>query len=249
MSGAGKSTLANVLMGEDPMCPNCMFPVCPGTDSCTKETSFAAGHWLGDGQYFTVVDTPGFNDSDGEDEQNIENMMDILNNVIESASTILLVFKGNEDRFGDGLVQMVKQLTMLFGEGMWDHVIIGVTFWAYDQDSINDREQMCTDYPDFCRDEEHYLAEMNRQLQEKINLKRNLTAVFIDSYAKKGSNNEDPLQQQYFDQETQKLLDFMLSKGDFMFRTINDVLEENNNLHEENECLNGIIDNELEGIR
>ena len=63
----GKSSLANVLLGESPDCKNCTFPVCPGADSCTKETKYAAGNWLLDGAPFTVVDTPGFGDSDNDD--------------------------------------------------------------------------------------------------------------------------------------------------------------------------------------
>ena len=58
-TGVGKSSLANVLLGEQPDCTNCTFPVCPGGDSCTKETSYAAGSWVGEGASFTIVDTPG----------------------------------------------------------------------------------------------------------------------------------------------------------------------------------------------
>ena len=47
-TGAGKSTLANVLLGEDVNCKNCTFPICNGYDSCTKETSYAKGKWLGE---------------------------------------------------------------------------------------------------------------------------------------------------------------------------------------------------------
>ena len=60
-TGVGKSSLANVFIGEDPTCKNCTFPVCGGSDSCTKNTNYAVGSWLGSGQQFTVVDTPGKN--------------------------------------------------------------------------------------------------------------------------------------------------------------------------------------------
>ena len=32
--------------------------------SCTNETSYAVGPWLGTGPEFTIVDTPGFQDTD-----------------------------------------------------------------------------------------------------------------------------------------------------------------------------------------
>ena len=66
-TGVGKSSLANVLIGEDPTCTNCTFPVCSGADSCTKDTTYAVRPWLGRGEVFTLVDTPGFGDSDKED--------------------------------------------------------------------------------------------------------------------------------------------------------------------------------------
>ena len=58
-TGVGKSSLANVLLGESPDCENCTFPVCPGGDSCTKNTSYAVGNWVGQVNSFTIVDTPG----------------------------------------------------------------------------------------------------------------------------------------------------------------------------------------------
>ena len=53
-TGAGKSSLANAFLGCDPRHNDCMFNVCPGQDSCTKETTYGTGQWLGTGQNFTV---------------------------------------------------------------------------------------------------------------------------------------------------------------------------------------------------
>lgn len=53
-TGAGKSSLANSLLGCDPRASDCMFEVCNDMNSCTKQTSFGVGPWLGTGQNFTV---------------------------------------------------------------------------------------------------------------------------------------------------------------------------------------------------
>ena len=79
-TGVGKSSLADALLGCDPRAGGCMFNVCGGTNSCTNQTSIGTGPWLGTGKNYTVVDTPGFGDSSGHDNQYIQEMMDILDN-------------------------------------------------------------------------------------------------------------------------------------------------------------------------
>ena len=108
-TGVGKSSLANVLIGQPPDCDNCTFAVCSGTDSCTKETKYAVGNWIGNAnQEFTIVDTPGFGDSDGEDNMLINEMVDTLKNVVKTANGFLLVFKGTDERFDEGTTQMIR---------------------------------------------------------------------------------------------------------------------------------------------
>ena len=55
-TGVGKSSLANVLLGCDPNDKDGYgsFEVCHDMDSCTKETSFGVGRWLGRGSDLTV---------------------------------------------------------------------------------------------------------------------------------------------------------------------------------------------------
>ena len=53
-TGAGKSSLANAFLGCDPRSSDCLFEVCTDHDSCTKETTYGTGQWLGTGQNFTV---------------------------------------------------------------------------------------------------------------------------------------------------------------------------------------------------
>ena len=46
--------MANSLLGLDPENEDAMFPVCMDMDSCTKETTYATGKWLGYGERFIV---------------------------------------------------------------------------------------------------------------------------------------------------------------------------------------------------
>ena len=56
-TGAGKSSLAEAFLGCDPTDATevCMFEVCNGLESCTKNTAAGTGAWLGSGQQFTVI--------------------------------------------------------------------------------------------------------------------------------------------------------------------------------------------------
>ena len=60
-TGAGKSSLANTLVGGEPDCEDCLFPVCFGLDSCTKNTTAVKGHWLGDPTVNNIKLFPYFN--------------------------------------------------------------------------------------------------------------------------------------------------------------------------------------------
>ena len=67
-------------------------------------------------------------------------MMEVLDTTLDHADTLLLLLKGTYTRFTAGLQTMLKKMTIIFGQGWWDFVVIGVSFWAYDQGSIDDRE-------------------------------------------------------------------------------------------------------------
>ena len=50
---------------------------------------------------FTVVDTPGFGDSQGQETENelIDEMMEVLKGTIKEANALVLLLNGEEERF------------------------------------------------------------------------------------------------------------------------------------------------------
>ena len=168
--------MANVLLGQSPDCDNCTFAICDGHDSCTKETSYAVGNWLGEGETFTVVDTPGFGDSDNEDTELIDEMMEVLHNVVKGANAVMLLVDGTEERFDAALQQMIREMQALFGEALWANTIVGVSHWAYDANSVNQRNYTG-------KTEEVFMAEWNELLQTKFHIDTTLSGVFIDSWS------------------------------------------------------------------
>ena len=54
------------------------------------------------------VDTPGFGDSDGEDNLLINEMVGTLKEVIKTTNGFLLVFKGDDERFDEKSTQMIR---------------------------------------------------------------------------------------------------------------------------------------------
>jgi len=251
-TGSGKSSLANAFLGCDPRGNDCMFSVCDSMDSCTKETSYGTGLWLGNGKNMTVVDTPGFDDSDNEDEALMEEMMDVLANKLYHADTLLLLLNGQSTNITDNqpistnTQKMLKKMTQTFGQVLWDYVVVGVSFWPYDQDSIDER--YC--YPNYpyipCRDEAWFAKEINSQLQDKFGMTRNFTFVFTDSWSQTagppGYNTEDPPQQEHWQEETSKLWDITINRPEpFRFMTIDDFFEENARQKAEIKWLNDVI--------
>jgi len=247
-TGAGKSSLACSLIGGDPANDGCLFQVCHTMDSCTKNTTYSANStWIGDPlkPLFTIVDTPGFSDSDDEMEALVEEMAIVLKDDIKTADAIVLTIPEDTSRFNDGLISMLKQLEMLFGRKMWSSTMIEISKFHYDQADIKKREEDCEDpEDDECRDEAFFYNEINRELEKHLHVGMNLSIVFIDSYARKDKNLDDEIQQQHFLEETNKLWNFSLSSPEFPFKTVDEVLQENAEMKEEIERLN----NENDGL-
>jgi len=216
-TGVGKSSVANVLLGESPDCKNCTFPICDGSDSCTNETKYAEGKWLGFDEPFTVVDTPGFGDSEGRDNQFIDEMVDVLVHHVNTTNVFLLTFNAAEPRLDEGIKRMIREMEMLFGYKFWDNVILEATHWSYKEGDIIERNATG-------KDEEWWTKDKNEHLRRDYHLDHDLDAVFIDSWAKQEWNIPDTIQQEAFDRETEKLWKYAMNNTPFAFRTIEEVL-------------------------
>ena len=77
--------------------------------------------------FFQIVDTPGFGDSSGEDNELIQEMIEILDFELGYTNIIILAIDGSTPRFSSGLLDMMKQMTSIFGQTWWDYLMIGVT--------------------------------------------------------------------------------------------------------------------------
>jgi len=142
-TGAGKSSLAMSLIGEDPMCQNCTFPICHDTTSCTNSTNYVATYWLGNpnNENFTIIDTAGFSDSSGNQEVLIEELITVLAEEIEYTNAIVFTMDSTAPRWENAFTEMLDQLQTLFGAHMWQNMIIEMSKFSYDPDKIKERRR------------------------------------------------------------------------------------------------------------
>jgi hypothetical protein len=231
-TGVGKSSLANVLIGQEVGCQDCMFPIGHYMNSMTKETKIVTAMWLGTGDYFTLIDTPGFGDSDGRDEniRLLAEMLDVLENDVKQAHTLLILLRGDMTRFSFAFQQTISMMKAMFGETFWDNVVIGVSFWKHDAYNVKQRNHMN-------KTESWLESELQEQFKEKFKVEKDLPFVFIDSFSQQPYNMGDQDQQVAFQRESEKLWNHTLTQKTLRFKTIDEVLQENAKFYIENKSL------------
>ncbi len=72
----------------------------------------------------------------------IDEMMTVLKETIQSANTLLLVMKGTETRIDAPMQQMLREMKELFGDDLWNHVVIGVSFWSFSATAADARNRL-----------------------------------------------------------------------------------------------------------
>ena len=177
-------------------------------------------------------------------------MMDVLANELDSANSIVLTIDGATPRFSSEVQDMLRQMSSIFGHDFWNFIVVGVTKWKMSQEAIDDRNEHCELYPNTCKDEAWFMNEMQRELEEKFHQNRTFMFAFMDSYSQSRPNIDDPVQQEHWIQETNKLWQEATNKNEtFDFLTIDDILEENFKCKQENDYLHDIIDEEISNIK
>ena len=118
-------------------------------------------------------------------------------------------------------------------------MMVGVTKWSYAQDEIDGRNENCEIYGEAsekCKNEAWFMRELSQQLEDKFDVKRELTFAFMDSFSQSSPELDDEIQQLHWIEETNKLWSEAMKHENkpFDFKTIDEVLEENAACKEEN---------------
>ena len=223
-SGVGKSALGNVLLGRSHNFTGyglgCFKEVSHSfkmVEPATKFPCMDSGHLLGNTSLpiLNILDTPGFGFHDTIDDRSIDHLVSYLKKKVNSTTAFLLLFKGVEKRFTKTTHEWLKVIENIFGDKLWDHVVLVATHWHY---SLREIEKRLDSNP--VGDESHWSYEMNKFIQEYFNHHNSIQTFFIDSY-----HNEDALEIFNFYLYCNRLLTYLNTvESDFQLDDINTVL-------------------------
>ena len=171
-TGNGKSSLGNFILGSSE------FEVSEDPDSCTKDTIQKISKLDPE---VGVVDTPGLQDSNGEDKQNYDKMLKIFEE-IKHLHFIVVVLNFNNTRLTSSIQFMLKFLCSVFPKNFSLHVGIVFTHYDYDyQTKIYEKKNL----KDPQRSRDKYIDEV-MQLIEKYTGEKNAVkkppVYFLDSF-------------------------------------------------------------------
>lgn len=135
---------------------------------------------------FTVIDTPGFGEK-LEDEANIlKDLVNKLKHDFKSINTFMILFKDSDSRETYSFMRMVSMLSEMFGDDFWNNVVIGVTFWKYDERSINERKTRRVTEQTFLADKRKGLKDAAMEKADKEStigeIIDKLEGVFINAF-------------------------------------------------------------------
>ena len=198
-------------------------------------TCAETGPWLGIGPDITVVDTPGFGGDMEEEEDTIDGLVNFLREDLMYVDAFVIAFKQSDSRPTVAYRTMIKLIDGIFGDELWEHVMIEATWWSYSPREVSIREQKGLTEAVWLQGAP--LTSLNNIVTRAQ--RDAIEAVYIDTFYMP----EDPTEKEKFEENTQKLKDFAQNKTSFHCKDISIVKTELRDLEEQKKML------EVEKIR
>lgn len=135
-TGSGKSTLAKILSGDSSIIIN---------DSLESQSKEAKCYKCKIADFkFAIIDTPGYDDSNGNDKNNFKHIKNFLTSDKFKIKGIFFLFSFQERRFGENHINGLKEIVKLIPlDNFWDYITIIFTFYFLDdEDELRERREI-----------------------------------------------------------------------------------------------------------
>ena len=137
-TGVGKSTLTKILSEDSSIIIN------DSLESQSKETK--CYKCQKDDFKYAIIDTPGYDDSKGNDEKNFKDIKKFLTSDQYKIKGIFLLYSFQETRLGGNHIKALKEIVKLIPlDNFWDYISFIFTFYYIDDDEdelIRKRENL-----------------------------------------------------------------------------------------------------------
>ena len=216
-TGVGKSSLANVLMGRDKNDDGSGYSRpglgCFKSDQpwdgkiVTTKTCSDTGHYLGNhsNPRVTIIDTPGFGDSNLDTEEaTIDDLVTFLRDHVKFIHAFVIVINGGVTlRLNRQMRTMLNLFTKMFGDDFWNNAILEFSHWDFNERKADNRQR---DAPP--KTEANFKKEFNQFLRDKLKVKKDLPAIFIDSHYDNETTGASRYEAGNYSKYTNELLEF-----------------------------------------
>lgn len=204
-TGNGKSSLGNMIAGKQ------CFNVSDDPKSCTLEVKGEKSEICKD---IFIIDTPGFQDSNGNDRENFNKIFDYLIKH-KQLDLILIVFNFHSPRFNFYMRNLIKYLCEAFPKDFGLHV--GFVFTKYDhayESKINRKKKV--DQRENLK--KKYIPEIMKLISQETKEKLFLgpPVFFLDSTLKEDTHSKFELNRLIFFAKTLKPIDVFQKKDLFI---------------------------------
>lgn len=137
-TGSGKSSFCNTLIADNSRLKYLE------SEKLTSFTSHTVSHnvtWFDKDGEFTLIDTPGMNDTEGFDSLHLDGMVEHLKKIIVTLNAFVLTINGSNPRLDDSIKSMLKSFAEMFGVDYLKQTIIVFTRWPYDEKEVLRRKE------------------------------------------------------------------------------------------------------------